>query len=285
MTSVVNGTAGVSRNGPPPVSSGNSNSGDNSSASNANPLTVSANSTTATSFSSFLDNDFIDLLPHSTWELEPQWVEARPDSRQSVTPVSTPTPRPPSQPAYSPATTVAQSPLQHFVGQQSPSVPNPTTPAPSYSAAFTFSPLGGESLGFPSMDAAGTPNSETKDSKANVMEEAQSMMEDSGRLRTLLMKPPNSVESAEGGETKNRILIGLLNHQDDEEGRQDNRSSPRGSRASMAAGPSDLAKPSAPGANILLQKVNSRYLQISKRFPVKRIIHCRMTSHLIHFLV
>lgn len=274
MTSVVNGT--VTRNGPHAVSG--------SSSSNENSNTGVLNSTaTYTSFQ--LDNEFaFDFLPTSTWEtLEPasNWdtgsSTARPDSRQSLTPVSTPTPRPPSQPDYnSPATTIpAQSPLSHFVAQPSPSVGNPATPASSYTASFNFSPLG-SAVG----DTAASTNNYhgmeggggLDDQKENKIEE--SIME-SGRLRTLLTKPPVSLESnvdntgTNTADTKNRILIGLLNHQDeDESGRMDNRSSPRGGRGSTSStssftGGGEIKTSTsgggsggtAGGNNILLQKV------------------------------
>lgn len=229
MTSVVNGT----RTKPP--------ANRNETSSNNNILNPNT-----TSFSSSLnfENEFNFDFPSSTWELEPtSWGDTRPDSRQSVTPVSTPTPRPPSAPAYSPvATNVAQSPLTPFVAQPSPTVPNPSTPVNPYSGTFPFSPMA-------------EPNfivEEQKDTKVNVME-------DSGRLRNLLTKPQNSADSANDAENrnKNRILKGLLNQQDEDEHRNDNRNSPRAlanARGSMP-GPSELPKTSSSGGNNMLLQV------------------------------
>ncbi|KAJ8978181.1 hypothetical protein NQ317_009669 [Molorchus minor] len=83
MTSVVNGT----RNGPPVTPTS-----DISTTSSNTLLNTNTTTSFATTFN--LDNDFnFDIFPSSTWELETAL-----DSRQSVTPVSTPTPRPPATP-------------------------------------------------------------------------------------------------------------------------------------------------------------------------------------------
>ncbi|XP_008193624.1 nuclear receptor coactivator 2 isoform X3 [Tribolium castaneum] len=240
MTSVVNGT----RNGTAPVSSGS-----DSSTASSNALMNAGNA----SFTPYIDNDFpFDIFPTSTFELEPSgWTEARPDSRQSATPVSTPTPRPPSNPAYSPATTVAQSPLAPFVTQPSPSTPAAPNP---YTSTFSFSPLSEQNYNV----------EEPKDTKANVLDEASSMMADSARLRNLLTKPPTVADSSANdadGRNKNRILKGLLNQQDEDDNRNDNRASPRGGLISRGAvaGPSELPKTStAGGNNMLLQLLNER---------------------------
>lgn len=233
MTSVVNGT----RTKGPATSSSSSNN---------NLLNTN---TTTSSFSSTLnfENEFnFDIFPTSTWELEStSWGDARPDSRQSVTPVSTPTPRPPSAPAYSPvATNVAQSPLASFVTQPSPTVPNPGTPYGG--GTFSFSPMAENSF----------PIEEQKDTKANVMEEASSMMADSGKLRNLLTKPQNSSEGSSDAENrnKNRILKGLLNQQDEDDNRNEsqNRSSPRSMARSMSS-EMGAKNPGATGNNMLLQ--------------------------------
>lgn len=163
-----------------------------------------------------------------------------------MTPVSTPTPRPPSAPAYSPvATNVAQSPLAAFVTQPSPTVPNPATPYAT--GTFSFSPIAENSFQI---------EEQKPETKANVIEEASSMMADSGRLRNLLTKPQNSTESSSDSESrnKNRILKGLLNQQDEDESRNENRSSPRTVARSMS-GPSDsgMKSSSAGGNNMLLQ--------------------------------
>lgn len=89
MTSIVNGAGTPSRNGPlaiaeaPPSSSASTGTMMQSSSSGG-PFTPE-----------FLDNDFPSLdFPSTTWDLEPAWHDtARPNSRQSLTPVSTPTPR------------------------------------------------------------------------------------------------------------------------------------------------------------------------------------------------
>ncbi|RZC33022.1 nuclear receptor coactivator 1, partial [Asbolus verrucosus] len=239
MTSVVNGT----RNGTAPVSSGS-----DSSTASSNAALMNAGSAP---FATYIDNEFtFDIFPTSTFELEPSgWTEPRPDSRQSATPVSTPTPRPPSNPAYSPATTVAQSPLAQFVAQ-----PSPSTPAAPNPYSFPFSPLSEQNYGV----------DEPKDTKANVLDEASSMMADSGRLRNLLTKPPNAADSSANdadGRNKNRILKGLLNQQDEDDNRSDNRTSPRGGLIGRGAvaGPSELPKTSTTGGNnMLLQLLNER---------------------------
>ncbi|XP_068904525.1 nuclear receptor coactivator 1 isoform X6 [Tenebrio molitor] len=242
MTSVVNGT----RNGTAPVSSGS-----DSSTASSNALMNAGNASSFTTYT--IDNEFpFDIFPTSTFELEPSaWTEPRPDSRQSATPVSTPTPRPPSNPAYSPATTVAQSPLAPFVTQPSPSTPAAPNP---YTSTFPFSPLPEQNYNV----------EEPKDTKANVLDEASNMMADSGRLRNLLTKPPNVADSSANdadGRNKHRILKGLLNQQDEDDNRNDNRASPRGGLINRGpvAGPSELPKTStAGGNNMLLQLLNER---------------------------
>ncbi|KAJ8920909.1 hypothetical protein NQ315_015702, partial [Exocentrus adspersus] len=246
MTSVVNGT----RNGPP-VCSG----GDSSTTSSNNAL-LNTNTTTSFTTAFNLDNDFnFDIFPTSTWELEAtNWQETtRPDSRQSVTPVSTPTPRPPSNPSYSNAPTVVHSPLaSHFGTQPSPTVPNPSTPANPYGSTFPFSPLNEQNY----------PMEEQKDTKGNVLEEA-AMMADSNRLRILLTKPPNNqADSAnEADKSRDRILKELLNQQDEDSSKMDNRSSPRGllNRGPLLPGPSEPPKTStSSGNNMLRQLLNDK---------------------------
>lgn len=98
MTSVVNGST-TTRNGPPAICS--------SSSSSNHALLPGTNNNLSSSYTSYsLDNDFniitnLDFGTNSTWDLDPpNWSQegARPDSRQSITPVSTP--RPPSNPSY-----------------------------------------------------------------------------------------------------------------------------------------------------------------------------------------
>ncbi|XP_018571152.1 nuclear receptor coactivator 1 isoform X2 [Anoplophora glabripennis] len=241
MTSVVNGT----RNGPPVCSGGDS------STTTSNNTLLNTNTTTSFTTAFNLDNDFnFDIFPTSTWELEPtSWQDARPDSRQSVTPVSTPTPRPPSNPSYSNAPTVVHSPLSHFGTQPSPTVPNPSTPANPYGNTFPFSPLNEQNY----------PMEEQKDTKGNALEEAVV----SNRLRILLTKPPNNVETAnEADKSRDRILKELLNQQDEDSNKIDNRSSPRGlmSRGSMMPGPSEPPKTSTSSGNnnMLRQLLNDK---------------------------
>lgn len=239
LTGVVNGA----RNGNPLNAVSESSSTSNNSLLNSNTTSFSSNFP--------MDNDFgFDIFPTSTWDLESSgWNETtttttttasvvqqqRPDSRQSVTPVSTPTPRPPSNPSYSPATTVAQSPLAQFVTQPSPTVPNPGTPATDpYNSSFAFGSLTDQNYQM----------EEQKDTKASVMEDTS--MVDSARLRNLLTK---------GNENKDKILKDLLS-QSDEDSRTDNRSSPRGLMRPSMAGPSDGPKTSTSssgGNNMLLE--------------------------------
>lgn len=256
MTSIVNGT----RNGATttaPVSSGS-----DSSTTSSNALMNSGNPSSSAFTPYNIDNEFpFDIYPTSTFELETSsWtMEPRPDSRQSATPVSTPTPRPPSNPAYSPATTVAQSPLASFVTQPSPS----TTPAAAnpYSSTFPFSPLSEQNYG--------SVVEENKDTKANVLDEASSMMAESGRLRNLLTKPNHVADSSASAtndsddRNKHRILKGLLNQQDEDDNRNDSRASPRApgqiNRLGTISGPSELPKTSS-ASNII--GANFRLLQV-----------------------
>lgn len=89
-------------------------------------------------------------------------------------------------------------------------------------------------------------------------------MADSNRLRILLTKPSNSIDSAnssteaKSNSNDHKILKGLLNQQDDEEGRGgDGRAGSRAGRGSLP-GPmqvGDLPKPPS-GTNKLLEKVS-----------------------------
>lgn len=238
MTSVMNGA----RNG---VTSRFTTSPANDTPSNTLPLN------TPTSFNSFPNdfNDFNDLFPTSTWgDIETStWVEtSRPDSCQSVTPVSTPTPRPPSVPAYSPAAPNLTSP---FTAQPSPTaVPNPSTPAnpfgnPSFSP---FSPLAESNYSIEE------PKPDTK----------EHVLEDSVRLRNLLLKPVTSDSSndTENKHQQNQILKNLLNQEDDEEKNAENRgTSPRGNAgrsSNSIARPADESKPGGAN-NMMLLKVRT----------------------------
>lgn len=85
------------------------------------------------------------------------------------------------------------------------------------------------------------------------------MMADSNRLRILLTKPPNNVDTAnDADKSRDRILKELLNQQDEDSTKIDNRSSPRGlmSRGSMLPGPSEPPKTSSSsGNNNMLRQV------------------------------
>lgn len=91
----------------------------------------------------------------------------------------------------------------------------------------------------------------------NVMEEANIMAE-STRLRNLLTKPPNNADSGnEVDRSKDRILKELLNQQDEDSTKIDNRSSPRGlmNRGPMMPGPSEQPKTSTSSGNNMLRQV------------------------------
>ena len=159
-----------------------------------------------------------DFFPSSTWDMmggpdggnpHTPWGE-RPDSRQSLTPVSTPTPRPPSVPGYSSA---CQSPLNPYSVATQPSPAAATT----FSNNFTFSPLQEQSANSNFLE-------EQKDSKEGIVdgESSSGPSQDSGRLRNLLTKRASTSEESEYSEeaeprNKNRILKGLLNQDEEEE--------------------------------------------------------------------
>lgn len=243
MTSVMNGA----RNGVA-TSRFTPQTGD----STANALTLNSSS----SFNSFSlggnDLDFGDLFPTSTWgELEPtSWTDpVKPDSCQSITPVSTPTPRPPSAPVYSPAAPTLPSP---FTAQPSPTaVPNPPTPANPFASTFPFSPLA-------------EPNFPVDEPK---QESKEHVLEESGRLRNLLLKPPvstsgDSTADSDERSKQNQILKNLLNQEDDEEKNSENRgTSPRGGLASASrSSVSRSADQPKQQANNMLLKVCSLYV-------------------------
>ncbi|GJQ82169.1 hypothetical protein Trydic_g6002 [Trypoxylus dichotomus] len=238
MTSVVNGT----RNGPL-VNTNN----------DSHPISLnnSLNNTSTTIFSTtpFLIENDIGVDISSTWG-DISWLENHQDSRQSVTPGSTPTPRPPSAPTYSPGGP-GQSPITTpFVPQPSPTVPNPSTPFTLNT--FNFSPD-------PTF-----PMEEQKDNTkvTNILEEPSTMMTDSARLRNLLTKPPNSVDSADSdSKNKHKILKGLLNQPDDDENLSESRNSPRtGSLTGRNSipGPSESKSNTSGGNNMLLQLLNEK---------------------------
>ncbi|XP_076255265.1 basic helix-loop-helix family member taiman isoform X5 [Rhynchophorus ferrugineus] len=257
MTSVVNGAGPASRNGP--SSGGDPTPPSSSSVSSGTILPAAPTCTDYTS--QYLDPDFSIDFPSSTWtELEAGWSEAtRPDSRQSATPVSTPTPRPPSNPSYSNAPTAVQSPLTHFSAQQSPAnqpqQPNQNTNFNPFSLMGDFS------------EQNCYPVEEQKDTKANVLDDATGLA-DSHRLRILLTNPPtsnaNNNSNSQQDENRDRILKELLNQQDDdriEGNRMDNRTSPRGLMNRVPLGvPSEppKASTSTTGNNMLRQLLNDK---------------------------
>lgn len=159
-----------------------------------------------------------DFFPSSTWDMmggpdngnpHTPWGE-RPDSRQSLTPVSTPTPRPPSVPGYSPA---CPSPLNPYSVATQPS-PAAATP---FANNFPFSPIQEQSANSSFLE-------EQKDKEGIVDGEncGSGPSQDSGRLRNLLTKRTSTSEESEYSEdsearNKNRILKGLLNQDEEEE--------------------------------------------------------------------
>lgn len=159
-----------------------------------------------------------DFFPSSTWDMmggpdtgnpHTPWGE-RPDSRQSLTPVSTPTPRPPSVPGYSPA---CPSPLNPYSVATQPS-PAAATP---FANNFPFSPIQEQSANSSFLE-------DQKDSKDGVPDgdSGSGPSQDSGRLRNLLTKRTSTSEESEYSEdtesrNKNRILKGLLNQDEEEE--------------------------------------------------------------------
>ncbi|XP_030765336.1 nuclear receptor coactivator 2 isoform X3 [Sitophilus oryzae] len=258
MTSVVNGAGPVvTRNGPSSAGSGSDPTPPSSSG-------ALMQATAADYTPQYLEpDDFNNFdFPSSTWtDLGTGWSEAtRSESRQSVTPVSTPTPRPPSNPSYSNTPTVVQSPLAHFSAQQSPAN---QAQQQQQNQNSNFNPF---SLMEDYSEQNCYPVEEQKDTKANVLEEAASLA-DSHRLRILLTNPPTSSansnsSSSQQDENRDRILKELLNQQDDDQGnRVDNRSSPRGlmSRGQMGLPPEPpKASTSTTGNNMLRQLLNDK---------------------------
>lgn len=181
-------------------------------------LNASSSFATYTLNSGELSLPEFDFFPSSTWDViggpdggnpHTPWGD-RPDSRQSLTPVSTPTPRPPSVPGYSSA---CQSPLNPYSVATQPS----PAAAATFSNNFPFSPLQEQSANSNFLE-------EQKDSKEGIVDGDNSSgpSQDSGRLRNLLTKRPSTSEDSEYSEdseqrNKNRILKGLLNQEEEEE--------------------------------------------------------------------
>lgn len=215
-----------------------------------------------------------DFFPSSTWDMmggpdngnpHTPWGE-RPDSRQSLTPVSTPTPRPPSVPGYSPA---CPSPLNPYSVATQPS-PVAATP---FANNFPFSPIQEQSANSSFLE-------EQKDNKEGVVEGENSgggASQDSGRLRNLLTKRMSTSEESEYSEdnearNKNRILKGLLN-QDEE----DETSRPASRNLSGRLPSSDMNKTPTNNNNMLLKVsgfefyVNSFCLYLKCKAVIQKI--------------
>ena len=286
MSGPVNGQATTSSSGSRVSSSGFGQLGSNSS-SDTITLNTSSSYTTYTLNSNELNLNEFDFFPSSTWDLgtsensldrsgAPQtpsgWGE-RPDSRQSLTPV--PTPRPPSVSGYSPGGVMCPSPLNPYSAatQPSPAGTNrATTPANPFGNSFPFSPLQEQG---PNASFGLDENKDSKESivdmgnGVNVGEGSSSAPGELGRLRVLLTnkRPSTSDEGNEsmdhmgdGSDTRNenRILKGLLNQDDKDEGRgEDSTSTMRSSPSSRHMGTHGSA-PSEPSKisnnnNMLLQ--------------------------------
>lgn len=216
-----------------------------------------------------------DFFPTSTWDMmggpdngnpHTPWGE-RPDSRQSLTPVSTPTPRPPSVPGYSPA---CPSPLNPYSVATQPSPAAATTP---FVNNFPFSPIQEQSANSSFLE-------EPKNNKEGVMDGENGTSasgsggaggggnagpsQESGRLRNLLTKRASTSEEGEFSEetearNKNRILKGLLNQEEEEE------ASRPASRVLAGRLPSsDMNKPPTNNNNMLLKVSRLLVLRISK---------------------
>ncbi|KAK6632415.1 hypothetical protein RUM44_007457 [Polyplax serrata] len=210
-----------------------------------------------------------DFFPTSTWDMmggpdngnpHTPWGE-RPDSRQSLTPVSTPTPRPPSVPGYSPA---CPSPLNPYSVATQPSPAAATTP---FVNNFPFSPIQEQSANSSFLE-------EPKNNKEGVMDGENGTSasgsggaggggnagpsQESGRLRNLLTKRASTSEEGEFSEetearNKNRILKGLLNQEEEEE------ASRPASRVLAGRLPSsDMNKPPTNNNNMLLKLLNEK---------------------------
>ncbi|KAL1513434.1 hypothetical protein ABEB36_002845 [Hypothenemus hampei] len=259
MTSIVNGTGALSRNGPlsisdaPASSSASSGSGMIQTSSSAGPFTPE-----------FLDNDFPSLdFPTTTsglWDLEPAWSDtARPNSRQSLTPVSTPTSRPPSNPSYSNAPTIAQSPMPHYSTQASPANQTQQSQSNNFMSFGMMDEFQEQSV---------YNNEDQKETKP--LEETVNHVEPQ-RLRSLLTNPLTSnagssnsnsqPQQQQQDDTRDRILKELLNQPDDDQGgRVDN--SRNNSRLSMNRGPivdqSKSTASSSTGNDMLRRLLNEK---------------------------
>ncbi|XP_038109955.1 nuclear receptor coactivator 1 isoform X3 [Culex quinquefasciatus] len=185
--------------------------------------------------SNFFNSDFEFEFPHSTFDMESVGVgwDSRPDSRTSVTPVSTP--RPPSVTAYSPAAApMCPSPLTPYHagsagGQPSPSNNNQQVNNNNNNNSMTNNNAGpfGSNFPFPFDDKEKIQEQiHQQQQQQNQQQQQQQQMasHDSERLRNLLTtKRPHSNASSSSGldmdhdhRNPNRILK-LLNEKSDDD--------------------------------------------------------------------
>ncbi|XP_062546397.1 nuclear receptor coactivator 2 isoform X4 [Armigeres subalbatus] len=192
--------------------------------------------------SGFFPSEFEFEFPHSTYEMESVGVtwDSRPDSRTSVTPVSTP--RPPSVTAYSPAAApMCPSPLTPYHassagGQPSPSnnnqqVNNNNNNNNNSMANNNASLFGGFQCQFDDKDKVQEQiqqqqqQQQLQQQQQQQQHQQQMASHDSERLRNLLTtKRPHSNASSSSGldmdhdhRNPNRILKGLLNSEEDKD--------------------------------------------------------------------
>ncbi|KAL1398624.1 hypothetical protein pipiens_002364 [Culex pipiens pipiens] len=183
--------------------------------------------------SNFFNSDFEFEFPHSTFDMESVGVgwDSRPDSRTSVTPVSTP--RPPSVTAYSPAAApMCPSPLTPYHagsagGQPSPSNNNQQVNNNNNNNSMTNNNAGpfGSNFPFPFDDKEKIQEQIHQQQNQQQQQQQQQMAShDSERLRNLLTtKRPHSNASSSSGldmdhdhRNPNRILK-LLNEKSDDD--------------------------------------------------------------------
>lgn len=204
--------------------------------------------------------------------------DSRPDSRTSVTPVSTP--RPPSVPAFSPAASICPSPLTSYhsnAGQPSPSSNNNNNNNINNNNINNNNNNNNSSSGY---GGYAFPNFDEKDSKDQVHQQSQQLLQqqqqqqanhDSERLRNLLTKRPHSNTSSAQPDSEheqrsaNKILKGLLNAEEDKDPTVYNKFSPAAVPSRMAPQPKgrqaagDMKSAGGSGNNLmLLQLLNEK---------------------------
>ncbi|XP_021701261.1 nuclear receptor coactivator 2 isoform X3 [Aedes aegypti] len=186
--------------------------------------------------SSFFPSEFEFEFPHSTYDMESVGVnwDSRPDSRTSVTPVSTP--RPPSVTAYSPAAaSLCPSPLTYQPssagGQPSPSNNQQVNNNNNNSSMTNNNAglFGGFQCQFDDKDKVQEQIQQQQQQLQQQQQQQQHQQQmashDSERLRNLLTtKRPHSNASSSSGmdmdhdhRNPNRILKGLLNSEEDKD--------------------------------------------------------------------